>query len=91
MGGRIGATANIIDTPGVRRFVLHEIPSSDLALYFREFAPFVGKCDYGMSCTHTHEKGCQILKAVEEGKISSCRYESWLRIRDEIENGTWAD
>ncbi|MDD7415863.1 MAG: ribosome small subunit-dependent GTPase A [Treponemataceae bacterium] len=91
MGGRSGAVANIIDTPGVRRFVLHEIDSSDLALYFRDFKPFLGKCTYGMSCTHTHENGCAVLAALDEGKISEERYESWQRICDEIDGGTWAD
>lgn len=91
MGGRFRAVAHIIDTPGVRRFVLHEIPSCDLALYFRDFRPFVGKCTYGMSCTHTHENGCKILQAVSDGEISGERYESWLRIREEIDGGTWAD
>lgn len=91
MGGRKGAIASIIDTPGVRRFVLHDIPSADLPLYFREMAPLVGKCSFGMSCTHTHEAGCKILEAVYAGVISEERYESWQRICDEINGGTWDD
>lgn len=91
LGGRCGAIASIIDTPGVRRFVLHDITSKDLALYFREMAVYVGQCNFGMSCSHLHEKGCAIQAALESGKIHPERYDSWLRICDEIDNGTWAD
>lgn len=86
-----GLTADIIDTPGIRRFILHEIPAEDVALYFREFAPLVGKCTYGMSCTHTSESGCKILEGVYSGVISEDRYESWKRITEEIRTGNWKD
>jgi ribosome biogenesis GTPase len=91
LGGRHGAIASIIDTPGVRRFVLHDIASCDLALYFREMKPLLGTCSFGMSCSHTHEPGCSILKALETGAISQERYESWQRICQEIDTGSWAD
>lgn len=91
MGGRCGAVASIIDTPGVRRFVLHDIKSWDLALYFKEMSNLVGQCSFGMSCTHTHEAGCKILEAVYAGVISEERFDSWQRICDEIETGSWAD
>lgn len=90
-GGREGAESAIIDTPGVRRFVLHDITSKDLALYFREMKNLVGQCSFGMSCTHTHEAGCKILEGVYAGVISEERYESWQRICSEIDNGTWDD
>lgn len=82
---------DIIDTPGVRRFVLHDIPAEDLALYFPEMEPIVGTCTWGASCTHTHEPGCKILEAVHAGVIHEQRYESWQRIKDEIETGSPAD
>ncbi len=84
-------TADIIDTPGVRRFLLHDISADNLHLYFREFKPFVGKCSFGMSCSHTHEKGCAIKEAVEEGKISPIRYDSWMRIVQELKTGSFED
>ncbi len=90
-GGRAGAVASIIDTPGVRRFVLHDVASCDLALYFREMKPLLGQCTYGMSCTHTHESGCKILEAVYSGVISEERYDSWKRICEEIDSGSWED
>lgn len=86
-----GEKADVIDTPGVRRFVLHDIPAADLALYFREMEPLVGSCSWGASCSHEHEPGCKILEAVYAGIIHEQRYESWRRIREEIETGSWAD
>lgn len=91
MGGRKGACANIIDTPGVRRFILHDISADNLALYFRDFKEHLGKCAFGMSCSHLTEKGCAIKQAVEEGSISAQRYDSWNRISDELKNGSWED
>lgn len=91
MDGRIGAVAHIIDTPGVRRFVLDGIKADDLILYFKEFLPLVGQCQFGMSCSHTHETGCKILQAVENGEISPERFESWQRIKEEIITGSWED
>ena len=89
--GLAECTADIIDTPGVRRFMLHKIEADDLALYFRDFKPYIGKCEFGMSCKHEGEKNCAIKAAVEEGKISEIRYESWKRIVEEMKNGTAED
>lgn len=91
MEGRIGAMADIIDTPGVRRFVLNNIKACDLMLYFREMKPILGQCTFGMSCTHTHENGCKILEAIHAGVITEERYDSWARIKEEIETGSWCD
>jgi ribosome biogenesis GTPase / thiamine phosphate phosphatase len=86
-----GNIASIIDTPGVRRFVLHDIPAKDLVLYFREMEPLVGQCSWGLSCSHDREPGCKILEAVYAGVIHEERYESWQRIREEIETGSVSD
>ena len=91
MDGIKGRKADIIDTPGIRRFVLDDIEADDLALYFREIAPFVGKCKFGMNCHHISEPDCAVKKAVEEGIITEERYDSWLRISDEIRTGSWCD
>ncbi|MGL4986910.1 MAG: ribosome small subunit-dependent GTPase A [Treponemataceae bacterium] len=84
-------SCDIIDTPGIRRFVLHDITADDLIYNFPEMQPFIGKCKFGMSCTHTHEKNCAILDAIEKGIISSLRYENWQRIKKEIQTGSWFD
>lgn len=90
-GGINGRFASIIDTPGIRRFMTNGIEAEDLALYFKEFKPFLGQCSFGMSCSHTHEKGCKIIEAVKNGEISKKRYESWLRISEQIKTGSWDD
>ncbi|MBP3709075.1 MAG: ribosome small subunit-dependent GTPase A [Treponema sp.] len=91
VSGKQSVRAAIIDTPGIRRFVLHDIAAEDAALYFREFAPIVGTCTFGMSCTHTNESGCRILEAVHAGIITEERYESWQRIKNEIATQSWED
>ena len=86
-----GRKADIIDTPGIRRFVLDDIEAQNLALYFREFEPFIGKCKFGLNCKHDTEPDCAVLKAVEEGQITPERYDSWKRISREILTGSWED
>ncbi len=74
----------VIDTPGIRNFSLYNIDEDELILYFREMAEKSLKCKFGQSCSHQNEIGCEILKGVDSGKILYDRYESYLRIRDEI-------
>lgn len=75
----------IIDTPGIRRLMPDGMGPGDLALYFREFAPLLGQCTYGLSCSHRIEPGCKIMEAVAAGVIHEDRYESYLRLREELE------
>jgi ribosome biogenesis GTPase len=78
------AGTRIIDTPGIRRFVPSGVSADELILFMREFAPLAGKCSYGMSCSHETEPGCKIMEAVAAGVIHEDRYESFLRIREEL-------
>lgn len=86
-----GRRADIIDTPGIRRFVLDDVAAEDLAMYFKEFEPLIGKCRFGLNCSHLTEPDCAVLKAVQEGQITQERYDSWKRIRNEIKTGSWED
>ena len=70
----------VVDTPGIRMFGLWEVDGSDIALYFREMEPLVGTCRFGNDCTHDHEPGCAIRKAVDTGEIARRRYDSYLRM-----------
>ena len=74
----------LIDTPGIRRFVPDGIEAGQLIVYMREFAPLAGKCSYGLSCSHRIEPGCKIMEAVAAGFIHEDRYNSFLRIFDEL-------
>ncbi|MCL2191235.1 MAG: ribosome small subunit-dependent GTPase A [Treponema sp.] len=81
----------IIDTPGIRRFVPDGIDKDGLVVHLREFAPLAGKCTYGLSCSHRREPGCKIMEAVDAGVIHEDRYESFLRIFDELAGKNNAD
>ena len=75
----------LIDTPGVRRFIPDGIQSGEVITHLREFAPLAGKCSFGLSCSHRTEAGCKIMEAVSAGIIHEDRYESFLRIMDDLE------
>lgn len=74
----------VVDTPGVRRLMPDGTGPEDLALHLRDFAPLVGRCTYGLSCSHATEPGCKIMEAVAAGVIHEDRYEGFLRLRDEL-------
>jgi ribosome biogenesis GTPase len=70
----------VADTPGLREVGLWEVDPEELDGYFPELRPYLGTCRYGNSCTHSHEPGCAVRAAVEEGAVDAGRYESYLRI-----------
>ena len=72
----------IIDTPGIRGFGLVDLSREEIALYFPEMLKVSGDCRF-VPCTHTHEPGCAVKEAVEAGKISVERYESYLGMLEE--------
>lgn len=74
----------IIDTPGIREIEPYGVRKEDLGHYFPEFLPYINKCKFN-TCTHHHEPGCAVIDAVDEGRISIYRYESYLKILDTIE------
>ena len=77
-GGRL------VDTPGMREFGLWDIQPDELASLFPEMAGHVGQCKFGLNCRHDREPGCAIRKAVMAGTISPYRYQSYMRLREEL-------
>jgi ribosome biogenesis GTPase / thiamine phosphate phosphatase len=75
--------AAIVDTPGIREFGLWDVEQADLALFFPEMRPWVGKCKFGLGCRHDQEPGCEIRLAVGRGEISPYRYQSYLKLKEE--------
>jgi len=74
----------LVDTPGMREFGLWDIAGDELAYLFTEMAEYVGQCKFGLSCRHDQEPGCAIRKAVMAGDISPYRYQSYMRLREEL-------
>ena len=72
----------IIDTPSIKGFGLIDIESRELCRYFPEMMRLSPNCRF-YNCTHTHEPGCAVVEAVEEGTVAMSRYESYLKILDE--------
>ena len=72
----------IVDTPGLRGFGLVDLKKEEIALYFPEMLEAAQNCRF-TPCTHTHEPGCAVKEAVEEGVISYDRYSSYLGMLDE--------
>jgi ribosome biogenesis GTPase len=70
----------VADTPGLKALALWDIEPEELDAYFPELRSLVSQCQFS-DCTHVHEPGCAVLKALEEGRIHPQRYESYLRIR----------
>lgn len=72
----------VVDTPGIRQLELWDVIPEEVEGFFVEFRPFVTQCRYP-DCSHTHEEGCGIKRAVERDLISSVRYQSYLKILEE--------
>jgi ribosome biogenesis GTPase len=74
----------LIDTPGVRSFALWGIGARDLEQSYVEFRRHLGECRFG-DCRHVAEPGCALRAAVTAGEISRVRFDSFLKLRDELE------
>ncbi len=72
----------VIDSPGIRGFGLVDFKKEELSTYFPEMLRVMDSCRFA-PCTHTHEPGCAVKAAVEEGTISADRYYSYLGMLEE--------
>lgn len=84
----IGTDAYIIDTPGVKGFGTIDFDVNEVSHFFPEIFRISANCRYG-NCTHTHEPGCAVLKAVDESLISQSRYASYLSILEDGSEGKY--
>ena len=76
----------LIDTPGIKGFGTFDMEREELTSYFKEIFEFSKRCRFS-DCTHTHEPGCAVLKAVEDHYIAQSRYQSYLSmLEDKDEN-----
>ena len=72
----------IIDSPGLRGFGLVDLKKEEIGLYFPEMLREMKGCRF-TPCTHTHEPDCAVKRAVDEGRISPERYNSYLGMLEE--------
>ena len=78
----------IIDTPGIKGFGLLDIEKEEVCHYFREIFRISRECRYS-NCLHTGEPGCAVYQAVVDGEIALSRYESYLSILDDTNEGKY--
>ncbi len=80
----------VIDTPGIKGFGTFDMEPGEISGYFREIFHFSKDCKYG-NCTHTHEPGCAVLKAVEDHYIAASRYNSYVSMLDDKDESKYRE
>lgn len=78
----------VIDTPGIKGFGTFDMEPEEICGYFKEIFRFSKDCRFN-NCTHTHEPGCAVRKAVEDHYIAESRYNSYLSMLDDKEEGKY--
>ena len=86
--GDIEGASWLIDTPGIKGFGTFDMEPEELTSYFREIFHFSKGCRFN-NCTHTHEPGCAVLKALEDHYIAQSRYQSYLSMMEDKEDGKY--
>ena len=81
-------TSYLIDTPGIKGFGTFDIEPEELTSYFKEIFHFSKDCRFS-NCTHTHEPGCAVLKALEDHYIAESRYQSYLSMLEDKDEGKY--
>ena len=80
----------VIDTPGIKGFGTFDMEPEELTSYFKEIFHYSQNCRFP-NCTHTHEPGCAVLKALEDHLISQSRYQSYLSMLNDKEEGKYRE
>ena len=80
----------IIDTPGIKGFGTIEFSKEETSHYFREIFKISEDCRFN-NCTHTHEPGCAVRAALEDHRISQSRYDSYLSILEDENEGKYRE
>lgn len=81
----LGENTFVIDTPGIKELGLMDINEGELSHYFPEMRALLGECKF-YNCTHTHEPGCAVRDAVDNGEIASSRYYNYLSMLENEDN-----
>jgi ribosome biogenesis GTPase / thiamine phosphate phosphatase len=78
-----GAGTYLIDTPGIREFGLWDLDRETLRDYFPEFVEYAESCRF-TNCTHVHEPDCEVQRAVEDDELNEARYETYVRLWEDL-------
>ena len=78
---RLATGAMVIDTPGMRELGNFSTEKG-VEETFAEISALAGQCRFS-DCSHSVEKGCAVLAAVEEGALPADRYENYLKMTRE--------
>ena len=87
-GPGVEANSWLIDTPGIKGFGTFDMEPEELTSYFREIFRFSKDCRFS-NCTHTHEPGCAVLQALEDHYIAQSRYQSYLSMLEDKDDGKY--
>ncbi|MCD8282255.1 MAG: ribosome small subunit-dependent GTPase A [Prevotella sp.] len=77
-----GQTSMLIDTPGIKGFGNFDMRPEEISRYFKEIFRFSKDCRF-RNCTHTHEPGCAVLRALQDHYIAESRYSSYISMISE--------
>ena len=80
----------VVDTPGIKGFGTFDMEPEELTSYFKEIFHFSKDCRFS-NCTHTHEPGCAVLKALEDHYISQSRYQSYLSMLSDKDDSKYRE
>lgn len=89
-GDYVSSSSFLIDTPGIKGFGTFDMEPEELTSYFKEIFHFSKDCRFS-NCTHTHEPGCAVLKALEDHFISETRYQSYLSMLDDKDESKYRE
>ena len=78
----------VIDTPGIKGFGSINFEREEVSHYFREIFRIGRECRFA-NCTHTNEPGCAVIEAVEHDKIRMSRYESYISMLGDCDEGKY--
>ena len=80
----------LVDTPGIKGFGTFDMEPEELTSYFKEIFHFSKDCRFS-NCTHTHEPGCAVLKALDNHEIAESRYQSYLSMLEDKDERKYRD
>ena len=73
----------VVDTPGIREFGLSGLQAAELGQFYPEIEALAHRCRFA-DCSHIHEPGCEVVTAVEQGRVSAVRYKNYTKIYEAL-------